>query len=110
MMTHNELATEHNRLIDHFGRNVCGQEDGADFLSRVTYLHSRVIPFFLGTPWSYRLYSINDAFKKQILLLLLFGGFLFYVEIGDSCVYEDIVPLNEFAYVGRINAVAVPVR
>ena len=59
-MRDNELATAYNRLIDHLRRYVCGQEDGLYITSRVTYLHSRVIPLFLGTPWRYRFYAIND--------------------------------------------------
>jgi hypothetical protein len=62
MMRDDELTTEHNGFIDHIRRYVCGQEDSIYFPSRVTYLHSRVIPFFLGTPWRYRFYAIDDAF------------------------------------------------
>ena len=61
MVGDDKIATEHNSLIDHISRNVCGQEDGADITSCVTYLHSRVIPLLLGTPWRYRFYDINNG-------------------------------------------------
>ena len=61
MMGYDEPATKHNSFIDHRRRNVCGQENGLDITSCVTYLHARVIPFFLGTPWRYRLYAINNG-------------------------------------------------
>jgi len=61
MMGDDEFTTEHNGFIDHIRRNVCGQEDGVYIASCVTYLHSRVIPCFLGTPWRYRFYAIDDG-------------------------------------------------
>ena len=61
MVGDDKIATEHNSFIDHISRNVCGQEDGADITSCVTYLHSRVIPILLGTPWRYRFYAIDDG-------------------------------------------------
>ena len=60
MMRDDEVTTVHNSLIDHISRNVCGQENGLNVASCVTYLHSRVIPSFLGTPWRYRFYAIDD--------------------------------------------------
>ncbi len=60
MVGEDEIAAEHNSLIDHLRRNVCGQEDGAYVASCVTYLHSRVIPLLLGTPWRYRFYAIDN--------------------------------------------------
>ena len=59
MMTDDELTTSLNSLIDHLRCNVCGQENGVNLTSRVTYLHSRVIPLLLGTPWRYRFYAID---------------------------------------------------
>ena len=61
MMGDDELTPQHNSFIDHLRRNVCGQEDGLYITSCVTYLHARVIPFFLGTPWRYRLYAIDNG-------------------------------------------------
>ena len=60
MMGEDKLASVHNSFIDHLRRNVCGQENGGYLTSCVTYLHSRVIPVLLGTPWRYRFYSIDD--------------------------------------------------
>ena len=61
MVRDDELTIKHNSLIDHIRRNVCGQEDGLDIASCVTYLHSRVIPISLGTPWRYRFYAIDNC-------------------------------------------------
>ena len=93
MVGDDELASAHNSLIDHLRRNVCGQEDGADIASRVTYLHSRVIPILLGTPWRYRFYAI-DNLPKEHLFLFLFR--LFKRKIGYAGVNEDVIPLDEF--------------
>ena len=61
MVRDDELTPAHNSLIDHIRCNVCGQEDGLNIASCVTYLHSRVIPIRLGTPWRYRFYAIDDG-------------------------------------------------
>ena len=106
MMGDNKVTSAHNSLIDHIRSNVCGQENGLYLASRVTYLHSRVIPFFLGTPWRYRFYAI-DNLPKEHLFCFLFR--LFYGEIRNTGMNEDVVPSNQLADIGWINAIAVPV-
>ena len=61
MMADDELTASLNSLIDHCRCNVCGQENGINLTSCVTYLHSRVIPLLLGTPWRYRFYAIDNG-------------------------------------------------
>ena len=70
MMGDNKVTTAYNSLIDHIFRDVCGQENGADIASCVTYLHSRVIPCFLGTPWRYRFYAIDDLPEEHLFGLV----------------------------------------
>ncbi len=107
MMTDDKLAVEFNSLTDHICRNVCGQENGLNVASCVAYLHSRVIPFFLGTPWRYRFYAIDNLPKEHLFCFLFF---VFHGEIRDTGVDEDVVPLDQFADIGWINAVTIPVR
>ena len=106
MMTDDELATECYSLIDHIFRDVCGQENGADVASCVAYLHSRVIPFFLGTPWRYRFYAIDNLPKEHLFCFLFF---VFHGEIRDAGLDEDVVPLDKLADIRWIDAVAIPV-
>ena len=70
-MRDDKLAVALNSLIDHIDRDVCGQEDGLNVASCVTYLHSRVIPFLLGTPWRYRFYAIDDLPKEHLCFFLV---------------------------------------
>ncbi len=60
MVGDDELATEHNSLIDNRFCDVCCQQDGLYIHSRITHLHSRVVPSLLVTQGSYRFYAMND--------------------------------------------------
>ena len=108
-MRDNKLTSAFNSLIDHIQRYVCGQENGLNIASCVTYLHSRVIPFFLGTPWRYKFYAIDDL-PEEHLCFFLFCSFVFDAEVRDACIHEDIIPLDELANIGWINSVAIQIR